>query len=344
MNLFRISTAPRIGNAFPAGLVMLIACALLGCGTKEKSAEDKAKPEWKLERVHERGPLKVVLRLDNPTPTIADRINLEMEMTVREEYEVTPPRFGEKLEQFGIFDFTESQPKLDDQGVVRSSRSYVLEPYLSGKFVIPAMTFRFRKTDGSEEEDHELQTEVIEVTVSSLRPEEAADLEIHEIEPPVELAKPTPSWVLPAAVGGLAVVLAAFFLKFWPRRKSAQFLEVQIPAHQIAFAALEDLVADDLAEKGELKLFYQRISDIQRQYIENRFGLHAPERTTEEFLNELRSGSALSDAHKSLLEQFLQHCDLVKFAEHQPSRDDIQETFNACKNFVIETKEVAEAA
>ncbi|NIP95469.1 MAG: hypothetical protein GWO24_19305 [Akkermansiaceae bacterium] len=100
-------------------------------------------------------------------------------------------------------------------------------------------------------------------------------------------------------------------------------------------------MAEDLPGKGEMKPFYQRISDILRHYIENRFGLHAPERTTEEFLGELGSGQALDPAHKPLLGKFLSHCDLVKFAEYQPSRDDIQSTFDSCKDFILETKDTA---
>jgi hypothetical protein len=203
------------------------------------------------------------------------------------------------------------------------------------------MTFRFRKADDSEEKGHELETEEIVVVVSSLLPEEADDLEIHEIEPPVELAKPTTHWLWPLLGGGFAVILAVLFMVFWPRRKNGLSKAMRIPAHEIAFAALEELVADDLAEKGELKHFYQRISDILRHYIENRFELQAPDRTTEEFLHELRSGGGLDESHQPLLGRFLQHCDLVKFAEHQPSRDDIQETFDSCKNFILETKESA---
>jgi hypothetical protein len=340
--ILRSNSVTRLTKRASSALfVVLLALVLAGCGKEEDGEEEKALPEGALEKVYERGPLKVVLTLDNPTPTIADQITFVMEMAVSEDYEVTPPKFGEKLEEFGISDFTEAQPKLDDHGVVRSSRTYLLEPFLSGDYVIPAMTFRFRKADDSEEKGHELETEEIVVVVSSLLPEEADDLEIHEIEPPAELAKPTSHWLWPLLGGGLAVILAVLFMVFWPRRKNGLPKGVRIPAHEIAFAALEKLVADDLAEKGELKHFYQRISDILRHYIENRFGLQAPDRTTEEFLHELRSGGGLDEFHQPLLGRFLQHCDLVKFAEHQPSRDDIQETFDSCKNFILETKDSA---
>ena len=66
--------------------------------------------------------------------------------------------------------------------------------------------------------------------------------------------------------------------------------------------------------------------------------MRAPEETTEEFLSALQQSDALRQHHKGLLKQFLQHCDLVKFAELEPSTEDIQGTFDACKNFIIETQ------
>ncbi len=328
----------------PRFLVWCLVLLLAGCGGRKEGEKETTRREGGVEKVYERGPLKVVVCLDNPKPTIADRLTLELEMISSEEYEVTPPAFGEKLEQFGIKDFTSTQPELVGEGLVRESRTYLLEPFLSGDYVIPAMTFRFKKRDGSEDEEHTLETEELTVTVGSLLPEDAANLKIHEIAPPVDLPKPVPVWLWPAAGGLAGVIFAALIMKFYRRKKDGPAAVPRLPAHEIAFAALEQLVADDLPEKGELKTFYQRISDILRHYIENRFRLHAPERTTEEFLAELGSGRTLDARHQPLLVKFLQHCDLVKFAELQPTRNDIQDTFDSCKNFILETTETAVAA
>ena len=45
---------------------------------------------------------------------------------------------------------------------------------------------------------------------------------------------------------------------------------------------------EGLIDKGEQKLFYLKISAILRHYVEDRFGMHAPENTTEEFLRDLQ--------------------------------------------------------
>ena len=60
----------------------------------------------------------------------------------------------------------------------------------------------------------------------------------------------------------------------------------------------------------------------------------APEQTTEEFLAGLETERNFPGDYKTLLRTFLKHCDLVKFAEHHPETEDIQNTFNSCKAFI----------
>jgi hypothetical protein len=118
---------------------------------------------------------------------------------------------------------------------------------------------------------------------------------------------------------------------------------MQISPDEIAYQELDKLLADDLLTRGEVKLFHLRISDILRSYIENRFGLKAPERTTEEFLAELTQDlqmqKALLKDHKRLLGEFLNQCDLVKFAKHEPSIEESGKTVVICREFIEETKE-----
>jgi hypothetical protein len=122
------------------------------------------------------------------------------------------------------------------------------------------------------------------------------------------------------------------------RKTAAAIARLFKPAHEIAYQRLQKLVAAKLVEKGMLREFYQRISDILRHYIEDRFDLMAPERTTEEFLFELSESNSLPQADKDSLAEFLTHCDLVKFAKHQPETKQIQRTFDLVKNFIAKTK------
>lgn len=332
-----------------------------GCADRGAREAGEAGAFAGIEKKHERGPLQVVVRVSPREPTIADTIELALEVTISEDYAVTMPSFGEKLEQFGIRDFRESQPRLVEDGRTRTVRTYQLEPFLSGDYVIPPMTFTFSKketgtaaaaddaagataagtdADADAGDQHTLETEELKLTVRSLLDEKKEALVIHDIAPPVSLEKPGTAALwrnLGLALAGVAV-LAALVVWLVKRRRKRDEAPPPIPAHEWAFRQLEQLVTDDLPRKGELKAFYQRISDILRRYIENRFGLHAPEQTTEEFLEELRGSSKLPPVHRSSLKEFLQHCDLVKFAGHAPGTEEIQRTFDACKHFIIETR------
>jgi hypothetical protein len=122
------------------------------------------------------------------------------------------------------------------------------------------------------------------------------------------------------------------------RKKVKAAVRIFKPAHEIAYARLQALIKRDLIKQGRVKEFYETISDIIRHYIEDRFELRAPERTTEEFLAEIRDTSRLSDTHGRALSEFLTHCDLVKFARHSPTTEQIQRTFDLAKNFIEQTK------
>jgi len=342
------SRALAFAGAASRLLLLLGALSLLALAScrKEQAADAEAAAEDPgAAKEFRRGPITVRLKTDRREMTIAERLELTLEAEIEEEYEVELPRFGEKLQQFGIVDYHTPQPKLVGDGKVVVSKSYVLEPFLSGDYKIPPMKLHFWKKGEEKEQKHEIETEELTVKVKSLLPETVANLKIADIEDPVELPRPPQRWIWWAAAGGLLLVAAvAAFLWFDSRRRPAGASVPTIAAHELAYRQLKQLVAEDLVAKGRVKLFYERISDILRHYIENRFGLHAPERTTEEFLAELtaadgpQAGRTLEPRHKQLLAAFLTHCDLVKFAKHEPDKLEIQKTFDGCKGFIAETE------
>lgn len=83
--------------------------------------------------------------------------------------------------------------------------------------------------------------------------------------------------------------------------------------------------------------FTVEVSEAARKYLEDRFGLRAPERTTEEFLAELSGSVALDGRHKELLADFLTRCDLVKFARAVVDRSELEALHQAAVRLVEET-------
>ena len=69
--------------------------------------------------------------------------------------------------------------------------------------------------------------------------------------------------------------------------------------------------------------------------------MRAPERTTEEFLDELQSSALLSYSQKQLLGDFLMRCDLVKFAKHEPALEQLRELYQSALKLVDETQSLS---
>ncbi|NOX57792.1 MAG: hypothetical protein GXP29_02910, partial [Planctomycetes bacterium] len=140
--------------------------------------------------------------------------------------------------------------------------------------------------------------------------------------------------------GGVGVLIFCGLLGVFLVRKyrRGDALVATIPPHEWAFAQLRALADSGLIEAGEFRPFYYRLSEITRTYIELRFGLMAPERTTEEFLDEMRSSNALDETDQAQLQPFLAACDRVKYALYEPTTTEIEGVFNAARDFVERTR------
>jgi hypothetical protein len=200
---------------------------------------------------------------------------------------------------------------------------------------------RFQKKDMPDDPAHEIKTETITVQVQSLLPENFDEMTLHDIKPPVAMQKSNTIWFLAGGILGFFLIagVAGVFIFQYMKKRAGITVVHEIPPHEQAFAELRALVDENLVEKGHIKEFYHRISDILRRYIETRFHLKAPEQTTEEFLAGIRSSTVFNKDEKSLLKDFLILCDLVKFAKFQPESSDIQKTFDSCKAFITGTRE-----
>jgi hypothetical protein len=140
------------------------------------------------------------------------------------------------------------------------------------------------------------------------------------------------AWVVWTAVI-LALLAAIYFCWRWWRKKPA-LVTPPIPAHVRARRRLEQA----LAKIGEPKLFSILVSGAIREYLEERFDFHAPDRTTDEFLCELQSSLLLTRAQKSSLGEFLASCDLIKFAKYEPTEMELRGLYESALRLVNETE------
>ena len=133
----------------------------------------------------------------------------------------------------------------------------------------------------------------------------------------------------------LALLAALYFCWRWWRRKRAVLARVApVPAHVRARRRLEQA----LAMISEPMRFSILVSGTIREYLEERFNFHAPDRTTEEFLIELRETNLLTTDQKLSLVDFLANCDLIKFAKYEPAETELRALHAAALKLVNETE------
>ena len=163
-----------------------------------------------------------------------------------------------------------------------------------------------------------------------------ADVTKVPLEQIIEL-KDVPLWTGWYWIGGGALLLIALLvLLFTRKRKSDSTASVsQIPPHEKALQELRDIWSDQ--EELDDKIFVITVSDVLRRYIEAAFSIRAPERTTEEFLEEASQHEDLKGDFADRLDEFLSIVDLVKFARMPLASNKREELYESAVNFVEES-------
>ena len=338
----------RSALALPAALA---ACGLLGACSEPaaeapvaEQAEGAAEPLAAETRV---GPVVAVVSLAPPSPRLGDPLALTLAVSAEPGVTVEMPAFGDALGRFAIVDYAPREETTEDGQLLLSQR-YTLQASASGRQRIPRLRVEFvDERDGSDDERdqratkaRELLTEELGFEVESVLPEGAVVDELRPARPMLaELQGPWWARHWPwFAVGVLLLAAAVGGLLVWLRRADQR---ARTTAFERAIERLERLQRRGLPGSADLDAWYVELSDIVRRYIEARFGLRAPELTTEEFLAETGRSAELTPSHRSLLSAFLERCDRVKFARYSPGDTESHEALQLARQFLRETRDAA---
>ena len=157
-----------------------------------------------------------------------------------------------------------------------------------------------------------------------------------DIRPPVDIPNGW-AWLWWTLAIAALVAFAIWAWRRWQDRLAERPPAAIVPAHIRARRRLEAA----LRFIADPKSFCSEVSDIIRVYLEERFRFHAPDRTTEEFLLELQSTDLLMHDQKESLRDFLEQCDLVKFARYEPTENELRGLHATALRLIDETEPVA---
>ena len=152
--------------------------------------------------------------------------------------------------------------------------------------------------------------------------------EFHDITGPVNYFILQP-WMIFCAVAGtlLLVCLAIWLIKLWRNRP----VTVQTPRQR----ALDQLARIETEiDKLTPYQFSIRVSDILRRYVTEQYQLPVTRQTSVEFLNALAAASPFSADEQTLLSDFLNRCDLIKFARYDATLEDSRLLLDEAERFV----------
>ncbi|MCD6388373.1 MAG: hypothetical protein J7L69_03090 [Desulfobulbaceae bacterium] len=312
--------------------------ALLLCLLVSACQDDTEQPiaeEPGFQETFSQGEFAVQVSLSRQEMSVAEQTVLTLIATAPEDSTLEFPAFEAMIGDFSIVRSPPIRQELTSKGLTQI-RSFTLAPFLSGNYPIPEMTFIGVQTDVDTPPVQIIIPE-IQVMVASLLSSD--DHELSNIAPVLDIPK---DYFFLWLISGLALIAILAFAFYWTRiRKPLEDPPLPpLPPHVIAGQAMDELLAENLAEQGRSKEFYERISHILRFYIENLFGLKAVEQTTEEFFHDLKISPLFPADQKLLLKKFLDHCDLVKFAEYQPGRDETENTTLFCRKFIQQTSRI----
>lgn len=333
-----LRTLARHHAAFAcAGAVALAAMLPLAGCDREPSAPPPA-----VVRDLEQGQLRVRVTLDRDQITTAQRARLTIKTTMPEGFDAAaidlPRSLPEGLSLGPSVPETRPRPGAASAGAAASvlQREFLIEPFLSGEYTIAPIEIAATRRGSNPPETLSVRTEPIVLRVASVLKE--GETELADVKGVVDVAEPPNWWLIGAAAVGV-LALGALALRAWRRRGIVPPTPpVLVAAHDLALRRLDELMARRLVEAGKFEPFYAEASGILRRYIEDRFGLRAPERTTEEFLEESRTSAVLMEGDVRVLERFMSHVDLVKFAAVVPTEREAQSVASTVREFVDRTR------
>jgi hypothetical protein len=180
----------------------------------------------------------------------------------------------------------------------------------------------------------------LEVRRPDIAPQDTTDA-IFDIVPPRN-APVTFREILPYLVIAIIAAIVIYLLaRFLPRNPLRRFVRPPVPkepAHVIALRELARLREEELWQKGEVKEYYSRLSDIIRRYIDDRYGISSPELTTDETVRMLQKAAVTTSGQMTLVKELLSLSDMVKFARYMPREELHEKLFDDAIRFVEMTR------
>ena len=222
-------------------------------------------------------------------------------------------------------------------GMVNIRGSVVIAPFEEGKYELPPVLVR-RKLGN---EIDTLVFDGVEMEVKSM-PVDTATFVLHDIKGQIQYPV-TFKEVLPYVLWAFLLLgFVAVALSFWRTRVRREKEEkIKEPAHITALRNLDKFRGNKFWVPEKQKAFYSGVTDTLKTYIEARFGVDAPEMTTAELFDALKSEKDITPELYGETKELFEIADFVKFAKHSAPDDYNAKVVPVAVRFVTDTYQLA---
>jgi len=299
-------------------------------------------PKDAVVKTSENGPVKASISVWPPKPNLGEPIYLRLDVDAPAGISVDAPfqeAGDQRLGRFKVVGFVRDTHRKPD-GTQHQEQTYTLEAPASGKQRIPPLRLEMvdsRGDAGKKAGTQEILTEEVPLDIAPV----SSDAIGKELRPAAGTLDPdvggTP-WLWIVLIGSIAAVALSGSLLGWRFITMRRKIKVKISAYEQAVAKLHALEVRGAPSAEQADAWFVELSAIVRTYVEHRYGLRAPELTTEEFLHIATNWPAMASINRDQLKGFLERCDRVKFAGYRPESQESLDALAAARAFVEDTR------
>jgi hypothetical protein len=257
------------------------------------------------------------IKADSLRFPIGSKLNLTLELPFDASNSVKWPVFQDTLtKSIEVLSKSKVDTIIDDASGKKVLRQIIgITSFDTGFLVIPPIVFNA----GTQANQNIVSTEPLLVEVYKMKIDPAAD--IKDIKP-VMKAPLTLGELIPWLAGLLIVGLLIYGILYYLKKKKSKPVEkplpkIKVPSWEIALNKLEELKNEKLWQKGDVKEYYSRLTDILREYFEMRYNVNASEMTSSEIMDVMKY-TLKNDEALASLSNVLFLADMAKFAKAQP--------------------------
>ena len=165
----------------------------------------------------------------------------------------------------------------------------------------------------------------------------------------IEVNKNDEGWWRNYVVIGIIILVVILIWKLYKRIFNSKLEnEKTQPPFERAINALQLLESSNLKEQFEYKLYYSKLTEIVKNFLEEEVNLDALESTTDELISKLellKHSGKLSLSNETIInfKAVLRTADLVKFAKSNPGNEIAFSDKKVLEKVLIDTKEAIPA-